>query len=415
MEPRKSTVANPERNFDIVVFGATGFTGKLTAEYLVLKAPKDLRLAIAGRSRAKLEELKAELSKLTPRATELGVLVADVGDQAALDSVVRQARVIATTAGPFAKYGTPVVDACVRFGVHYADITGEAHWIRTIIEKYHDKAAAEGTLIVPCCGMDCIPSDLGTFMVIDHMRTKLNRQAAFVKAGIESIKSDVSGGTIASIFEAFEGGQGRTAASPYCLNGPERPKVKSSDHFKVSWDEHFKKWAGLNPLATGDLRIVNRSNALANFAYGPNFRFTGFTLSRSWFRQFAFLIAFGVFFGLAALAPGRWLLKKFLRAPGQGTSREAMENGSLFMRIIGGTEPQGNEKQKLVHARVVYDVDPGYLGTARTLGESALCLALSRDRLGAGGVMTPASGLGHVLLDRLRAANLQFSIDRVDS
>jgi len=265
---------------------------------------------------------------------------------------------------------------------------------------------------VPCCGMDCIPSDMGTYMMVEHLKAKYSRQTAFVKIGLLSLKGGgPSGGTLASIFNGFESGTGRQTRSPYYLNPPEHPTVKSGDVFKVGWDRDLRGWTTLNPLAVTDLRVVNRSNALQNFRYGPNFKLTLCGLDRKWFSAVKTFLFFSTLILLCALAPTRWRLKKVVRAPGEGPTREQMRKGNLKMHLVAGTEPQNDEPQKVVYGSVECSVDAGYLGTSWMLGESALTIALSRDELAKGGVLTTASAFGPSLLKRLRSIGMTFSVD----
>src|SRR2546428_1603140 len=202
------------RDYDVVLYGAGGFTGRQTVAYFATHAPAQIRWAIAGRNREKLEAVRAEIG--APARSE-DVLVADSRDQAAVDAVVSRTRVVLSTAGPFALYGTPIVDACVRFGTEYVDITGETAWVRGLIERYHDRAAADGTRIITCCGFDSVPSDLGTLLIVRDMQRALGVGCSEVRAFYQ-LSGGFNGGTIASVINATTDGSLTVMADPFLLD-----------------------------------------------------------------------------------------------------------------------------------------------------------------------------------------------------
>ncbi len=204
-----------ERLYDVVLYGASGFVGKQTVQYFARHASSEqVRWAIAGRNRQKLEAVRDEVG------TAVDVLVADSQDQSAIAAIVSQTRVLLTTAGPFALYGNALVDACVRFKTHYVDITGETPWIRTLIDRYHAQAAADGTRIIPCCGFDSVPSDLGAYLVARYLQRALNVPCQQVNAYFQ-MAGGLNGGTLASASNLHDSTDAATLADPFLLNPPE--------------------------------------------------------------------------------------------------------------------------------------------------------------------------------------------------
>lgn len=394
--------------YDIVLYGATGFTGRQCARHLATHAD-GLKWAIAGRSRSKLEALAAEVAPT-------GVIVADSTDAAAVDAMVQQARVICTTAGPFARYGTPVVEACVAHGVDYVDITGETPWVRDLIDRFHDTAALGGTRIVPFCGFDSVPSDLGALYVVEQLRqrgTTTRRISASFTA-----KGGLNGGTLDSALTMAESGEARRMADPLLLNPRDRQsdaeRKRSRDLRSVIYDPDRDVWLTPFIMAQINTRVVRRSNAL--FAeydgqpYGPRFTYHEAMEMKGKAK------AYGVGLGLAAVEKllrkrwGRSLLRRVGPDPGQGPSDATMDGGFTRVRLVGS----GDDGQKVL-ATLQSQGDPGNRVTVKILCESALMLAQStRSTLpggpSRGGVLTPATALGLGLLDRLEAVGFRLSI-----
>lgn len=397
------------RDFDIVLFGATGFTGQLVAEYLTRKKA-GVRWALAGRSRDKLERVRRDLGTVDPSAGELPIVVADSFDRAAMDDVARRARVVCTTVGPYAKYGEPLVAACAEAGTGYCDLTGETPWIRRMIDAYHDRAAATGARVVHCCGFDSIPSDLGVLMLHDHLAQQGDRLAE-ARCRVVRVKGGVSGGTAASMMAIFENVRDpavrRALADPYVLDPDGSPRGPDRPDFMGPKRDADGRWTAPFVMAGVNTRVVRRSNALLDHAYGRDFRYdeafdTGAGLG-------GLAKAIGVSTAMAAVAvavlpAGRRLLARFLPAPGEGPSREERERGRFRLEI----RAKSAAGQQLVGV-IAGNLDPGYGQTAVMLGESALCLA--QDELSArGGVLTPAASMGMKLVDRLRAAGMTFRV-----
>ncbi len=216
-----------QRQYDVVLYGASGFTGRQTVEYFARNTrPSGVRWAIAGRNKQALEAARAQAGE---NASSADILVADAQDQKAIDAVVSATRILLTTAGPFSLYGSKIVDSCVRYKTHYVDITGETFWVRDLIDRYHDRAAADGTRIIPCCGFDSIPSDLGTYLVVRHMQKSLGADCREVKSFYQ-IRGGLNGGTFASAYNAQASGQSARMREPFLLNPP---KARSAEELKL--------------------------------------------------------------------------------------------------------------------------------------------------------------------------------------
>ena len=395
------------RDLDVVVYGATGFVGRLIAAYLAEHAPAELRIGLAGRSEEKLARVRDDLG---PRAAQWPLVVADSSDPESLASMARRARVVATTVGPYRGSGLPLVDACIAAGTDYADLTGEVLFVRETIER-HDRAAEAGARIVHSCGFDSIPSDLGVLLL--HEAAGELGETTLVVTGM---RGGFSGGTLASLKGQVDdmrasGAARKVAGDPYALSPDRAADPKGDDERDtqaIARDAALGQWVAPFVMASYNTRIVRRSNALQDWAYGRGFRYR--EVMGVGDGPLAPVKAAGVAGGLLALAgglalpPTRMVLDRVLPDPGEGPSESAREKG-FFRMEIHTTTPAGERRR----ARVAAQGDPGYKATAVMMGESALCLALDRDRLpAAGGVLTPATAMGTVLIDRLRAAGMTF-------
>jgi short subunit dehydrogenase-like uncharacterized protein len=399
------------REFDLVLFGATGFTGRLVAEYLVKKRPS-LRWALAGRSLGKLERIRDELSALDPSAKQLPLVAADSMDRAAMDGLARRTRVVCTTVGPYALYGSALLGACAEQGTDYCDLTGEPHWVREMIDTHQARAAETGARIVPSCGFDSIPSDLGVLMLHEQLAARGGRLAE-VHYRVRRMKGAASGGTIASGLHMAERMSDprvrRVLADPYSLDPEGGPRVAGQeDWLRPRKDAQTGRWLAPFFMAAVNTRVVRRSNALLGYAYGREFRYDeAVDVGRglAGMARAAATSAGMALSGAVAFAPVRKLAQRFLPAPGEGPSREERESGSFDIELLGvGTAGER------VRARVGAKQDPGYGATSWMLGESALCLA--EDALPErGGLLTPASCMGMKLVERLRAAGMTFQTE----
>ena len=408
-----------DRTFDLVVYGATGFTGGLVAAYLhgerpTLPSSGPMRWAIAGRSRERLEAVRTRLG-----APDLPIVVADSQDAAALDAMTSQTRVLLSTVGPFYAYGQEVVASCVRNGTDYCDLTGENHFVRAMDRKHDDAAKASGARIVHNAGYDSIPSDLGTWM----MHTAMQERGATLQSvtAYARMKGGLSGGTIDSMrksiaLAATDKEVRRAMADPYALypEGVERgPKAR--DAAAVAWDPDVQSWVAPFVMAGTNAPVVRRSNALMGFPYGKGFRYSECTTTGTGFggRMRAVRMAAGLGGFLAGMTfpPTRWLLDKVLPSPGEGPDEQAREAGWFEHRFVAkGVDADGAPVE--LRGKVAGDKDPGYGSTALMIGETAMCLAFDdRDKDAPGGILTPASALGSTLIERLRTAGMTFEIE----
>jgi short subunit dehydrogenase-like uncharacterized protein len=406
-----------ERTYDVVLFGATGFTGKLVAEYLA-RAAGTLRWAIAGRNREKLESVRAGLGA---GAAAVPVLVADSADRPSLDRIAREARVVCSTVGPFTLHGRELVAACVDAGTDYCDSTGEPQFVRAMIDLHHARARETGARIVPCCGFDSIPSDLGTLLAQHHARETHGAACAEVRHYVSVRGGVISGGTAASMVQVMDEASRdprvrEVLLDPYSLdpehgpNGTRQPDGPRGPKF----DADIGRWIGPFLMAAINARVVRRSNALLGYAWGRDFRYReGMIFGRGaggWMRATSMTAGIGAAMGVMAFAPLRRLAARSpLTRSGEGPSKEKRDASSFESRFVGVLE--GKSERILATVRGVGD--PGYGETAKMVGESALCLAFDRaSTREEGGILTPASCMGMTLVERLRRAHMTFQIDR---
>lgn len=405
-----------ERDYDVVLFGATGFTGKLVAEYLLntYGSNGELSWAMAGRNLAKLEAVREELQG---SEGDIPLLTADSGDATELAELAGQARVICTTVGPYALYGSGLVQACAEQGTHYCDLTGEVHWMREMISQHQQTAAASGARIVHTCGFDSIPFDLGVLFLQDAMRDAHGVPARHIKCRVAGFSGAFSGGTVASMINMFEEMRknpaiAKMAADPYSLNPAGAPRgTDVNDQTGALYDEDFDRWTLPFIMAAINTRVVRRTNALMGGAYGDDFNYDEATLAPKGQGALKSRLAAAAMMagtGSIAFKPTRSLVKRFLPAPGEGPGPKQREKGYFDIRLYG-IHPHDRSKDMI--ARVTGDRDPGYGSTSKMLGEAAVCLAKDDLRCG-GGLWTPASAMGQTLIKRLGAnAGLSFSIE----
>ena len=402
-----------DRSYDVVLYGASGFVGKQTVQYFAHHTSLgQLRWAIAGRNRQKLEAVRDQVG------VSVDVLVADSQDQSAIDAIVSQTRVLLTTAGPFALYSNALVDACVRFKTHYVDITGETPWVRTLIDRYHAQAAADGTRILPCCGFDSVPSDLGTYLVVRHLQRELNLSCQSVTAYFQ-MAGGFNGGTLASGFNLYDSGQASQLSDPFLLNPSASHSQDAIDRNRdpnaPSFDPALKTWVAPFFMAPVNTRIVRRSAALYDQwqeSYGADFTYQEYL---KFDEPLAWLQATGATAGLAFFAGAlqqpqiRSLLQPLLPQPGSGPSEQTMDQGWFSCELVG-TAIDGRQVRGLIRDQG----DPGNRATVKFVCESALGLALQAEQLPGGqergGILTPATGLGDVLTERLRRAGMSIDI-----
>jgi short subunit dehydrogenase-like uncharacterized protein len=405
-------------DYDVVVFGATGFTGRLVAEYLLETYAADgaLRWAMAGRNEAKLREVAAGLG-----AEAVPVLLADSGDPASLERLAEQTRVVCSTVGPYALYGSDLVAACAGSGTHYCDLTGEVQWMRRMIDAHSDAAESSGARIVHNCGFDCIPSDLGTLFLQNAMLARYGVPAAHIRLRVNAFAGAFSGGTVASLMNVMEEAVGdrklrRLLTDPYSLNPNRNPDAAPTgpdrdDQRGAIYDPDFGRWTLPFIMAAINTRVVRRSNALMGFPYGEQFRYEEAMLAPRFMGPLSARLAAGAMMAGAlsmAVPPVRAVARRLLPSPGEGPDREQRERG-YFDIYLYGEHPEDRELDLI--ARVQGDRDPGYGSTSKMLAEAAVCLAQDELDCG-GGFWTPAAAMGQRLIERLESrAGVSFSLE----
>lgn len=399
----------PQREFDVVVLGATGFTGRLVAERLATDGGPGLRWAIAGRSASKLESLTADLA--TGACGLPAAVVVDATDEEGLRKLAERTRVICTTVGPYAQHGAPVVAACAATGTHYCDLAGEAHWVRDMIDRYHEQAQRTGAKIVPCCGFDSIPSDLGVWLLQSTLSGQ-GRKASEVLGLLTSMRGTASGGTLASIIGIASSVRKnpalrRVIGNPHALDPDPRASPRdASDQMGMARNSRLGVVTGPWLMASINRRVVHRSNALLGHQYGEAFRYQEVMSRPATIRGTAqAAIGTGLTLGLlaaAAIPPLANMLSRRVPA-GSGPDANARERGRFCLQVVAVSEPD------LPMVTVSDNLDPGYGSTSKMLSQSALCLALD-DLPEAAGLLTPASAMGQHLLDRLQPRGPHFEV-----
>jgi short subunit dehydrogenase-like uncharacterized protein len=402
---------NKSREFDIIIWGASGFTGRLVAGYIFSKygTNGDLKWAMAGRNLAKLELVRSKVADKT-----VPIVVADSNDDESLKEMVKRAKVICTTVGPYAKYGSKLVSVCIENQTHYCDLAGEVQWIRRMIDKHHESAVANQTKIVNCCGFDSIPSDMGVYFIQKISKAKKGQIAKQIQMRVAGASGGISGGTYESLSHVNEEAHKdknifKVLINPYGLNPVgEQEGLDKYDLRTIVYDKASKSWIGPFIMAAINTKIVRRSNALSGYAYGKDFRYDEATLSgkglKGRVKGFISVIPIGL---MMSAKPGSLLkriIDKILPKAGEGPNKKQRENGFYNLRFYI-TYEDGSKAL----AKVIGDMDPGYGSTSKILSEAAICLA--KDELSyLGGVLTPSTAMGDKLLSRLeKNAGLTFS------
>jgi len=390
-----------QKDIDIIIYGATGFTGKLCVKYFQ-SLDTTVTWAMAGRNLTKLEKVAEE------NQTKVEILIADSDDEKALDNLTSRARVILSTTGPFHRYGSKLVASCIKNHTHYVDITGENFWVKDLIEKHHKEASAKGIRIIPSCGFDSIPSDLGTFFAAKALSQPIKRIESF-----HSYQGGASGGTLETMFSMGELDLGDDLTDPFLLNPEDsysnKQKQLSSDRIGIAKKPEINAWSGPFIMATANTRVVRRTEALLALrqeSYGADFTYQEYAFHKSWFSAVKSLVLTGLSV-LVLLSPLKRLVKPFLPKPGEGPSESVQENGWFDCKYIVETE-EGTKKVFNMSGKG----DPGYKVTSKLVSECALCLIEDLERLPGGpeygGVLTSAAGLGSPLITRLKKAGISF-------
>jgi short subunit dehydrogenase-like uncharacterized protein len=384
------------RRYDIVLFGATGFTGALTAEYLARNAPAELRWALAGRNLEKLDQVRGRLAQINKNCAGLDLLQADAGDAGSIRRVAESTRVVITTVGPYIFHGEPLVAACARAGTDYVDLTGEPEFVDLMWLRYHAQAQQSGARIVHCCGFDSIPYDLGALFTVQQ----LPAGAPIKLEGFFRMSGTFSAGTYHSAINAFGRVRQytRTHRERIKREGVASGRKVGSTPERIRFDKDLGTW--VVPMPTIDPQIVKRS-ARALDAYGPDFRYGHYLEVKSAPKVAGLLVGAGALFGLAQMKTTRdWLLAR--KTSGNGPGAEQRKKSWFRVHFVG--EAAGR--------RVVTEVsggDPGYGETSKMLAESALCLAF--DKLPrTSGQLTTAVAMGNPLIERLQKAGIQFRV-----
>ena len=413
MPPPETTA---EREFDVIVWGATGFTGQLVVEYLAANYPpaQPLRWAVGARNREKLARV---LDAISFPAEKPEIIIADGLDSTSMEEMAARTKVVLTTVGPYAKYGSPLVAACARLGTDYCDLTGETQWIRRMIDEHEQTARDSGARILMSCAFDSVPSDIGVH-VLNRDASRIHGQPCrSVTMLVRAMKGGASGGTIASILNVIDEARSdrsvaRLMNDPYALNpSGEREGPDGRDQAGAVYNDHAGVWTAPFIMAAINTRNVRRTNALLGYPYGRDFRYSEATITGSGLagRVKAALMSAGLrlFVVVAAITPLRRLLvQPFLPEPGEGPTREERESGYFNLLMIGELDDG-----TVMRLRIKGDRDPGYGSTSRMLAETAVCLAQDGPEVG-GGIWTPAAALGDKLLTRLvRNAGLSFELE----
>ena len=407
---------NKVSKVDIVLWGATSFVGQLLAAYLWPRYGKTdkIRFALGGRSKSKLESLHKDL-KADDR---LSLIVGDAADKDFLDGLTKNTKVVVSTVGPYAKYGSQLVAACAANGTSYCDLAGETQWMSRMIDSYQKDAEASGARIVQPCGFDSIPSDLGVLFLQNEAQKRFGSPLNQVKLRVKSMRGGLSGGTIASILNFAEEARRdpevvKIARNPYSL-APEgmRSGVPQHNVSSIEYDKDAGSWVGPFLMGGVNTSVVHRSNALMNYAWGKTFEYDeAMMMGRGFmgaFRASTLTAGLGAFLLGALFAPTRFLMNKiFLPQPGEGPSPKQQENGFFNMHLIGK-----NADGDRLRVIVTGDRDPGYGSTSKMLGESAVCLLQDIPKKDLkGGFWTPATAMGQKLMDRVIAnAGLTFNV-----
>jgi short subunit dehydrogenase-like uncharacterized protein len=387
-----------EREFGIIVYGATGYTGKLVCEYLHAQygTDSDVKWAMAGRSLEKLEAVRADLGI----SEAIPLVVADASSLDSIESLVSRTKVVLTTVGPYQLYGSDLVAACAKAGTDYVDLCGEPAWMHEMITAHGDAAKASGARIVFSCGFDSVPFDLGILFLQEAAQTQLGAVATRVKGRVRTMKGAFSGGTLAS-FKATMAAAGKDRSliailmNPFSLTegftGPEQPPGTAPQY-----DEALESWAAPFVMATINTKNIHRSNYLLSHQYGEDFVYDEMMLTGPGEQGEA----------MANAVAADTSMAEDTTQPGEGPTKEERENGRYDVLFVG-TTADGQS----IRASVQGELDPGYGSTSRMIAESAICLLLNPE-LASGGIWTPASALGTPLISRLQEyAGLTFKLE----
>ncbi|KAJ5785379.1 uncharacterized protein N7503_010591 [Penicillium pulvis] len=396
------------REYDLVLLGPTGYTGRLCAEYIVKNHPTDLKWAVAGRSVNKIEPIVEELKALNPDRRAPDVLPVQL-NPTELKELAQKTKLIINCIGPYHLYSSPVVEACANNGTHYLDVTGETPWIKLIIDKYHETAKANGCIIIPSAGMESVPADILAWALVKRVREDLGSQTRGIESCIKDIKSSgASGGTlntILSIFDWLPISELLKSIGPFSLTGSGPLKHVPSDSI-ITKLFGLRSVPDLGTLTTSpngmaDMAIVYRSSTLMPEFYGNRFVFHQMLYVRNALLGVAMHIGFNLFLALLMFPPVRWLLRKFVFAPGAGPTPENSRNDRVEYHAVA-TADQDVPKPKRVFGKLAYEGNM-YAMTSVLVSEAAMVILQQEEKVrkvSRGGIVTSAT-LGQEYVDRL--------------
>ena len=398
-----------ESRYDVIVFGATSFVGEILCRHLVKRhgTDGDLRWAIAGRSQSKLDEVAASTG------ASVDSIVADAMSTADMDSLASRAKVVVSTVGPYARYGSDLVRACAEAGTNYCDLTGEPQWMQAMIDAHQETAEQTGARIVHTCGFDSIPSDMGVWFTQREAVERLGATCSSIAMRVQALKGGASGGTIASMTNMLDELRAdpslrKVLANPYALapegmrTGPRQPNVTLP-----SDDDASGQWVGPFVMAQVNTRVVHRSHALLGRPWGEDFTYDEATLMGDGpvgaAKAAAMSAGLGGFTAAMAVPPVRGVLNRFLPQPGEGPSPEQQVNGFFKLRFYGSTADG-----RKIETTVAGQGDPGYGSTGKMLGEAAVALL---STTGPGGFWTPSTAMADELFAALTTyADFDFKV-----
>ncbi|KAJ1725640.1 hypothetical protein LPJ53_000119 [Coemansia erecta] len=401
--------SSSRRKYDILIWGATSFTGEKLIEYLAANAPEDTRIAIGGRNLTKLEDVRVRLSAKHPPESSvieaMDIVVGDSADAARMHEVAAQTRVVASTVGPYARYGTNLVHACVDEMTDYCDITGEVPWVKQMHSELNDQAVNSSVHIASLCGFDCIPADLGCMMLAEHAHEKFKEPLLHVKGSVVDIRTGISGGSIASISDQI-GAEVKDVLTS--LTASRKPSTDNGKKIEkrgmIHYDKTLQRWQTFWMMASVNSATANWAGHVLE--YGPDFEYEESMSTQSLFHAVA--IALGLFYGTFLMMFNltytvMYALKVFPK-PGEGPSESFIQSGFFSLHLEASTE------NHTFYGKVTCSSDPGYGETIKYLGESALCLAFDRDGSFRPGVYPPSVIMGKALLRRLRNKDCVFRV-----
>ncbi len=397
------------KTYDLIVYGATGFVGQQAMAYLAQRANSSMKWAISGRSSAKLEATRDAVANQYPSVKNIPIVLADAQDEKALTALAASTRVVLSCAGPYALYGSKLVAACVQNQTHYCDITGESPWMRAMIDLHHETALAQGTRIVPACGFDSVPSDLGAYLLLREMRKRFGQECVQIKAAFTVGGGGLNGGTIASVMNMIESGTSKALNNPFLLNPAGTVPKDTAPHrdpLGTHHDPDFDAWLGLFVMGPVNTRVVRRSLALRGeiTSYQEYLRFGRSLIAGAIAGSFG--VGSKISTSLLGISPLRQLVQRVIPKPGEGPSAASMARGFFKIELIG----QSATGHKL--RAVIGDcLDAGNGATVKMMCESALAIAEDEIQLPSSfGVITPSVAMGDVLEQRLKVAGMRVEI-----